>query len=390
MSYSQDNMIPFIDLAAQQAPIRSDIDKAIQAVLDHGRYIMGPEIEQLEYKLAEFTGSKHVVSTSSGTDALLLCLMALGLKPGDGVIVPSFSFAASAEVMPCLGAIPVFGDVDRHSFTLDPTRLADAKASADALGVNVVGIIPVGLFGQPANMPAIQDFANAHGLWVLDDAAQSLGATQQNRQVGQLAKATATSFFPAKPLGCYGDGGALFTDDDGLAEIAKSARVHGMGKNRYDYERIGMTARLDTIQAAVLLEKLKLFPDALARRQSRADRYNAALKDIVIPQYLASDTTSSWAQYCFLLPQHVDRDMVQKRLMEKGIPSVVYYKMGIHEHAPYAAYPLAKAADGKNDRLPVTAELCQRILSLPFHAWLDDVTQDYITDHVAAIMDDLA
>jgi dTDP-4-amino-4,6-dideoxygalactose transaminase len=382
-SYSAENMIPFIDLAAQQKRIRPDVDKAIQAVLDHGMYIMGPEVQALEDQLAVFTGTKHAVSTSSGTDALILCLMALGLKPGDGVIVPSFSFAASAEVMPCLGAIPIFAEVNPHSFTLDPARLNDALAAANTAGINVVGIIPVGLFGQPSDMAAINQFADQHHLWVLDDAAQSLGATQHGKQVGEMAKATATSFFPAKPLGCYGDGGALFTDDDGLAEIAKSARVHGMGKNRYDYERIGMTARMDTMQAAVLLEKLKLFPEELQRRQAKADRYNSALKDIVSPQHLAHDATSSWAQYCFLLPAGVDRDMVQEQLKSVGIPSVVYYKMGIHEHAPYARYPVAQGG------LPVTADLCQRILSLPFHAWIDDDTQDYITDHFIRIMRDL-
>ena len=383
MPYSAENMIPFIDLAAQQKHIRRDVDKAIQAVLDHGQYIMGPEVRELEDQLAEFTGVKHAVSTSSGTDALILCLMALGLKPGDGVIVPSFSFAASAEVMPCLGAIPIFADVDPNHFTLDPTRLADAWAAADTAGINVVGIIPVGLFGQPADMSAINQFANQHNLWVLDDAAQSLGAERQGQRVGQMAKATATSFFPAKPLGCYGDGGALFTNDDHLADIAKSARVHGMGKNRYDYERIGMTARMDTMQAAILLKKLKLFPEELQLRQARADRYNAALKPMVSPQHLTSDATSSWAQYCFLLPEGTDRDVVQNELKTCGIPSVVYYKMGIHEHAPYASYPVA------NGGLPVTADLCQRILSLPFHAWIDDATQDYVIDHFTRIMDNL-
>lgn len=383
MSYSAQNMIPFIDLAAQQTHIRSDVDRAIQKVLDHGQYIMGPEISTLEEKLAEFTGTKHVVSTSSGTDALILCLMALELKPGDGVIVPSFSFAASAEVMPCLGAIPIFAEVDQHSYTLDPTRLGDALTTAQAANINVVGIIPVGLFGQPSDMLAINQFAKQNGLWVLDDAAQSLGAERHGQRVGQMAKATATSFFPAKPLGCYGDGGALFTNDRTLADIARSARVHGMGKNRYDYERIGMTARMDTIQAAVLLEKLKLFPEELQLRQAHADRYNAALKDFISPQALASDATSSWAQYCFLLPNGIDRNMVQDKLRECGIPSVIYYKMGIHEHAPYLPYPVA------NGELPVTADLCNRILSLPFHAWMDHDTQDYIIEHFVQVMDDL-
>ncbi|NBR40097.1 MAG: DegT/DnrJ/EryC1/StrS aminotransferase family protein [Alphaproteobacteria bacterium] len=320
-------MIPFIDLAAQQAHIRPQVDEALQKVLNHGQYIMGPEITALETKLAQFTKTRHAISTSSGTDALLLCLMALGLRPGDGVIVA---------------------------------------------GIRVVGIIPVGLFGQAADMVTINHFADSHGLWVLDDAAQSLGAQRDGKVVGQMAKMTATSFFPAKPLGCYGDGGAVFTDDDDLADITKSARVHGMGKNRYQYDRIGMTARMDTMQAAVLLEKLAIFPDELRRRQVLADRYHDALAGLVTPQKLANDATSSWAQYCVLLPNGTDRNTIQAALKQKGIPTAIYYTQGIHQHPPYAAYPIETGG------LEVTAELCDRILALPFHAWLDDATQDYI------------
>jgi len=370
--YSAENMIPFIDLAAQQAHIRPQVDEALQKVLNHGQYIMGPEIAALETKLAQFTKTRHAISTSSGTDALLLCLMALGLRPGDGVIVPSFSFAASAEVMPCLGAVPIFAEVDHETFTLDPHKLDDAMAAAQAAGIRVVGIIPVGLFGQAADMVTINHFADSHGLWVLDDAAQSIGAQRDGKVVGQMAKMTATSFFPAKPLGCYGDGGAVFTDDDDLADITKSARVHGMGKNRYQYDRIGMTARMDTMQAAVLLEKLAIFPDELQRRQVLADRYHDALAGLVTPQKLANDATSSWAQYCVLLPNGTDRNTIQAALKQKGIPTAIYYTQGIHQHPPYAAYPIETGG------LEVTAELCDRILALPFHAWLDDTTQDYI------------
>ncbi len=375
-TYSADYMIPFIDLAAQQDRIRPQIDSALQKVLNHGQYIMGPEIAALETQLAQFTNTRHAISTSSGTDALLLCLMALGLRPGDGVIVPSFSFAASAEVMPCLGAVPIFAEVDRETFTLDAHKLDDAMAAAKTAGIKVVGIMPVGLFGQAADMATINQYADSHGLWVLDDAAQSLGAWRDGQTAGQMAKMTATSFFPAKPLGCYGDGGAVFTDDDDLADIAKSARVHGMGKNRYQYDRIGMTARMDTMQAAILLEKLALFPDELRRRQAIADRYHDALKGLVMPQKLTDGATSSWAQYCVLLPETTDRSSIQACLKQKGIPTAIYYTQGIHQHPPYAAYPIEKGG------LKVTGELCERIVALPFHAWLDDTTQDYIIDGV--------
>ncbi|NBQ83584.1 MAG: DegT/DnrJ/EryC1/StrS aminotransferase family protein, partial [Alphaproteobacteria bacterium] len=244
--------IPFIDLAQQQALIRPQLEAALTAVLDHGQYIMGPEVHQLEADLAAFCGAKHAISCSSGTDALMLALMAMDLKPGQGVIVPSFTFAASAEVMPCLGAIPVFAEIDPVTFNLDADRLGDAKAAAEAKGINVVGIISVGLFGQPADYDAIKAFADSHGLWLIDDAAQSFGASWQGKAVGHLGAITATSFFPAKPLGCYGDGGAIFTDRDDFAEIMTSARIHGMGRVRYTHDRIGMTARLDSMQAAVL------------------------------------------------------------------------------------------------------------------------------------------
>ena len=263
-------MIPFIDLAAQQARIRDKIDAGFGTVLNHGAYIMGPEVGALESRLAEAAGTKHCISCSSGTDALILALLAQGLRPGQGVIVPSFTFAASAEVMPVLGAVPVFAEVDPVTFNLDPSGLPAAKEAAEAAGIDLVGIIGVGLFGQPADFAAIAGFAEAEGLWVIDDAAQSFGASLNNTPVGQLADITCTSFFPAKPLGCYGDGGAVFTDDDEIAEIIRSCRVHGMGKTKYDNVRIGMTGRLDTMQAVVLDAKLDIFADELEARQAVA------------------------------------------------------------------------------------------------------------------------
>jgi len=368
--------IPFIDLAQQQALIRPQLDAALAAVLDHGQYIMGPEVHQLEADLAAFCGAKHAISCSSGTDALMLALMAMDLKPGQGVIVPSFTFAASAEVMPCLGAIPVFAEIDPVTFNLDADRLGDAKAAAEAKGINVVGIISVGLFGQPADYDAIKAFADSHGLWLIDDAAQSFGASWQGKAVGHLGAITATSFFPAKPLGCYGDGGAIFTDRDDFAEIMTSARIHGMGRVRYTHDRIGMTARLDSMQAAVLIEKLRLFAGELTARQSVADRYAEGLKDVVTVPQLAAGATSSWAQYVITLPQGANRQAIQERLNQHGVPTAIYYPMGIHQQTPYAHYPVAEGG------LPITEDLCHRVLALPMHPYLETDTQSYIIEKV--------
>jgi len=364
--------IPLIDLAQQQSIIRDRIDAAIERVLNHGQYIMGPEVSELEEALAAFSSSRHVVSCSSGTDALMLGLMALGVRPGDGVIVQSFTFAASAEVLPCLGAIPIFADVDPVTFNLSPDSLKSAKTAADKAGIKVVGIITVGLFGQAADMDAITGFAEEEGIWVFDDAAQSFGASYKGRPVGTLAPLTATSFFPAKPLGCYGDGGAVFTDNDEFAAIMRSARIHGMGQERYSHERIGMTARLDTIQAAILLEKLAIFSDELRQRQDVADRYDSGLGGSVSTPQLAAGNTSSWAQYIITLTPGTDRGKVQAALKEKGIPTAIYYPKGMHQQPPYAMYPVA------GNGLPVTEDLCPRVLALPMHPYLDADTQDYI------------
>ena len=372
--------VPFIDLGRQQDRIRSAVDARITAVLDHGQYIMGPEVAELEAALQSYSGNAHAISCSSGTDALMLGLMALGLRPGEAVIVPSFTFAASAEVLPCLGAVPIFAEIDPVTFNLDPQRLGEALATARKTGLNCVGIISVGLFGQPADMEAITAFAEAEGLWVLDDAAQSYGATWQGRKVGTLAPITATSFFPAKPLGCYGDGGAVFTDDDSMAEIMRSARIHGMGRERYTHDRIGMTARLDTIQAAVLLEKLAIFDDELSRRQQVADIYDAGLRDHLTTPQLADGATSSWAQYCVTLAPGADREAIRARLMEAGIPTAIYYPKGMHEQEPYRHFPVTEGG------LAITEDCCQRVLALPFHPYLEPQQQDrIITAVIAAI-----
>ena len=256
--------IPFIDLAAQRRRLGKAVDEAILRVLDHGGYIMGPEVRALEAELARFCGARHAISCANGTDALAIVLMAKGVRPGDAIFCPAFTFAATAEVVAWLGATPVFVDVREDTFNLDPDSLAGAVGAARVLGLNPVGVIPVDLYGLPADYDALEPVCAREGLWMLCDAAQSFGATYKGRKVGSIGLATAVSFYPAKPLGCYGDGGAIFTDDEALAAVMRSIRVHGEGADKYDNVRIGLNGRLDTVQAAVLIEKLKIFPDEIA------------------------------------------------------------------------------------------------------------------------------
>ena len=365
-------MIPFIDLKAQQNLIRNKIEERIKAVLDHGQYILGPEVKELEKKLSIYTGAKYVLCCSSGTDALLLALLGLKLKAGEGVIVPAFSFASSAEVMPLLGAIPIFIDIENETFNLDPSKLADAFKTATEMGIKVKGIMSVGLFGQPADMKPINEFAKNNNLWVLDDAAQSFGGKYYGNNVGNLCEVSATSFFPAKPLGCYGDGGAIFTNDPEIYEIANSSHVHGMGKNRYEYDRIGMNARISTIQAAILLEKLEIFPSELRKRQDVANNYNKYLNDLKLNiklPLIKNKCVSSWAQYTIILPENIDRSKLQEELKSKDIPTAIYYPIPLNEHEPYKNFPISKSG------LANTNYLARNVLSLPMHPYLteDDI-----------------
>ena len=364
--------IPFIDLKSQQARIRDKIDTGLAAVLDHGAYIMGPEIMALEERLAKWSGAKHNISCSSGTDALSLALQGLGLKPGQGVIVPSFTYTATAEVMPVMGAIPVFAEVDPVTFNIDPTQLDAAFVAARDADVKIVGIIGVGLFGQPANYQALMQYAEANNLWLIDDAAQSFGASMNRHKVGTLAHVTCTSFFPAKPLGCYGDGGAVFTDDDGIAEIIRSCRVHGMGMNKYQNVRIGMTGRLDTMQAVVLDAKLDIFAEELVMRQQVADRYQDKIGNIVETPSLAVGASSSWAQYTIKLLDGVDRDAVSSKMQAAGVPTAIYYPVPMHCQPPYSHFPVAGGT------LQTTDRLSKCVISLPMHPYLDDDTQNII------------
>ena len=372
-------MLPFIDLKAQQKLIRNKIDKRIKTVLDHGQYILGPEVKELEKKLSIYTNSEHVLCCSSGTDALLLALLGLKLKAGEGVIVPAFSFASSAEVMPLLGAIPIFIDVESDTFNLDPSKIADAFNTASKMGIKVKGIMSVGLFGQPADMDPINDFAQNNNLWVLDDAAQSFGGMYNGNNVGDLCEVTATSFFPAKPLGCYGDGGAIFTNNEEIYEIANSSHVHGMGKSRYEYERIGMNARMSTIQAAILLEKLEIFPSELIKRKVVADNYYKHLKDLNVNikfPLLKSKFVSSWAQYTIILPDNINRSKLQEDLRSKNIPTAVYYPIPLNEHKPYNQYPVSKSG------LKNTNYLARKVLSLPMHPYLNEDDIIYISKNI--------
>src|ERR1700751_97329 len=295
--------IPFIDVAAQRRRLGRSVDEAIARVLGHCQFILGPEVRALEAELAAFCGAHHAVTCASGTDALILALMAHGVGPGDAVICPSFTFTATAEVVALVGATPVFADVEEASFNLDPESLQRACAAARELGLRPRAVIPVDLFGQPADHDRIASVAAEQELFVLDDAAQAFGATYKNRRLGTLAPATATSFFPAKPLGCYGDGGAVLTDDEELAQVMRSLRVHGEGGGgKYDCVRIGINGRLDTIQAAVLMEKLKIFPEEILARERIARRYNAALADVAGVPPVLDGCTSTWAQYTIKVP----------------------------------------------------------------------------------------
>ena len=325
--------IPFIDVAAQRRRLGSAIDDAVGRVLDHCQFIQGPEVRALEADLAAFCGAKHVIGCSSGTDALLLVLMAWQVGPGDAVICPAFTFCATAEVVALIGAVPVMADVVADTFNLDPASFERAIATAKQRGLKPKAVIPVDLFGLPADHDAIAEIAAAHGVKVLDDAAQAFGATYRGRKLGTLGDATATSFFPAKPLGCYGDGGAVFTDDDALAARVKSLRVHGENAgDKYDALHIGITGRLDSIQAAVLIEKLKIFPGEIAARQAVAARYAENLAGVATTPRAGNESTSVWAQYTIRLepgrrdalgcsaqgPRHPDRDLLRQAIASPG------------------------------------------------------------------------
>jgi dTDP-4-amino-4,6-dideoxygalactose transaminase len=367
--------VPFIDLQAQRRRIGPRMEQALARVLAHGAFIMGPEVAELEKRMAAFCRVKHALSCSSGTDALILALMAKGIGRGDAVICPSFTFAATAEVVALLGATPVFADILPDTFNLDPAGIGPAVAAAQSAGLRPRAAIVVDLFGQPADYARLQPALESHRLIVLADGAQSFGAAFQGRRVGSIGEIACTSFFPAKPLGCYGDGGAVFTDDDALAAAMVSLRVHGQGADKYDNVRIGINGRLDTLQAAVLLEKLAIFEDEIALRQRVAARYNELLAGHAIVPAVMPGATSVWAQYTLRFKPG-RRDAVAAALKAEGIPTAIYYPKPLHQQTAYRHFPVA------GGELPVSDRLAGEVLSLPMHPYLDEATQDRI---VAAV-----
>ena len=372
--------VPFIDIAAQRHRLGKSIDEAVSRVLGHCQFINGPEVTRLEADLAAFSGASHVVSCASGTDALLMVLMAKDVGRGDAVFCPSFTFCATGEAVALTGATPVFVDVDQATFNMDAASLTRGIATARRLGLKPRAIIPVDLFGQSADHDSIAAIAAAEGLFVLDDAAQAFGASYKGRRLGTFGLATATSFFPAKPLGGFGDGGAIFTDDAELAATLRSIRVHGQGSDKYDNVRLGLTGRLDTMQAAILIEKLKIFEDEIAARNMVAERYAQGLGNVVAVPRLASGCTSVWAQYTIRLPQGCDRDGFAAALKAQGIPTAIYYVKSMHQQTAYRDFPVA---DGG---LPACESLSNDVISLPMHAYLDEPTQERVIKAVHGAM----
>jgi UDP-2-acetamido-2-deoxy-ribo-hexuluronate aminotransferase len=384
----------FIDLACQQKRIRTQLEKRILAVLDHGKYINGPEIIALERQLAEFTGVKHAISCSSGTDALLLSLMSYGIGPGDIVFTSPFTFVATAEVIQLTGAVPVFVDIDSSTFNIDPDKLSkaiNAVSTGDSsehplprpfsTNFKSKAIIAVDLFGLPADYTAVNRIAKDHSLFVIEDAAQSFGAEYNGKKACSLADVGCTSFFPAKPLGCYGDGGMCFTDDDHLAVVMESIRVHGKGADKYDNVRIGINGRLDTLQAAVLLSKMTIFREEVNLRQSIAKRYQELLSGInslKVPQE-SPGCKSVWAQYSILTQDAEQRDQIQIGLKKAEIPTAVYYPKPLHLQTAFAGLNYRKGD------FPVSEDTAERILSLPMHPYLEAAEQDEIAEHIYGI-----
>jgi len=373
-------MLPFIDLAAQQARIKPEVDAAIARVLAHGQYILGPEVRELEQQLAEFCSAKYCVTCSDGTDAIALCLMRMGVRPGDAVFVPSFTFVATAAVVCWLGATPYFVDIDPGTYNMDPSSLRAAilECQRDKKLIPL-GVIAVDLFGLPADFDALNAVADEFGLWLLMDSAQGFGGNYHGRRTGSLGRFATTSFFPAKPLGCYGDGGAIFTNDESDVEILHSLRMHGQGKDKYDNVRVGMTGRLDTLQAAILIEKLKIFEDEIAARKRIAARYTAALQNIVETPHVPKNYRSTWAQYTIGVPPD-RRTALQEQLKAAEIPTAIYYPRPLHLQPAYKHHPVVGGS------LPHSERRAHAVLSLPMHPYLTEPVQDKIINVLAEAM----
>ncbi len=356
------------------------MEQAISAVVDGGNYILGPQVAELEAKLAAFSGASHVVGVANGTDAIGLSLLSMGIRPGDAVICPAFTFAATAEAIAWLGATPVFADVDAATYNLDVANLPLALDAAVRAGCKPRAVIAVDLFGQTADYDPLRAFCRAHGLALVDDAAQGFGASYHGTRVGCLGDVTTASFFPAKPLGCSGDGGAILTNDAAQADLLRSLRFHGKGGDKYDNVRIGMNSRLDTIQAAILLEKLAVFEDEIVARERVARRYTAALADVVTTPYVLPDCTSVWAQYTLRVPAAA-RDKFRADLDARGVPTNVYYPKPLHQQTAYRRYPVA------GNGLAVSERIAHEVVSLPMHPYLYAPTQDFIIAAVRECLD---
>lgn len=371
-------ILPFIDLNSQYLDHKSSLDSAVLKVLEHGQYIMGPEVKELELKLADYIGVKHALACSSGTDALALPLMALKLNKGDAVFTSPFTFFASAESISLVGATPVFVDIDPHTYNIDPEDL-DRKIQAvlNKGELTPKAIMPVDLFGLAADYDQINKIAKKHGLFVLEDAAQSFGAQHKSEKAGGLADVGATSFYPAKPLGCYGDGGAVFTNDSSLHEELVSLRVHGQATSgdKYDNVRIGLNARMDTIQAAVLLEKLKIYDGEIERRNQVANSYTEKLVGIVKTPVIPINQGCVWAQYSV---QSENRESIRTSLENKGIPTAVFYPIPIHLSTAY------KSLGHSEGDFPVSESVSKKIFSLPMHPYLEEKDIKFISDAIAA------
>ena len=362
----------FIDLKMQQARIKDKIDARFQAVLSHGQYIMGPEVKQLEHNLSAFCGADHTISCANGTDALSLALMALDIGHGDAVFVPSFTFAATAEVIPQLQATPVFVDVDERTFNMDANSLKQSIVWAKQQGLNPAVVIPVDMFGLPADYDTIQEIASENSMKIIGDSAQGFGGTYKGRTTGTLADITTTSFFPAKPLGCYGDGGALFTNDPEIADLLNSFRVHGKGKEKYDNVRLGMNSRLDTMQAAFMLEKLAIYADELEARQKIANTYTNALGDLIATPIIPDNYTSVWAQFTLTAQSTQDRNTLMTALKQADIPSMVYYPKPLHKQEAFTKYITADLD------LQTSDQLSERVFSIPMHPYLSQEDQSHV------------
>jgi len=375
MAATEFKKIDFIDLKAQQQRIRASLEQRIKKVMDHGAYIMGPEIAELEDRLAKYVGVNHCVVCGSGTDALLMPLMAYDIKPGDVVFTSPFTFIATAEVVALLGATTVFVDIDPRTYNIDPRKLEEEiqKFQKENSGKKAKGIIPVDLFGQTADYDPIEAVAKKYNLFVLQDAAQSFGATYKGRKAGSMGDAAATSFFPAKPLGCYGDGGAVFCNDNGMMEKLRSIRVHGQGSDKYNNVRIGINGRLDTMQAAVLLAKMEIFDEEIHLRNAAAARYSEKLKNSVTTPYVPKEFVSVWAQYS-LVTEH--RDAMLDKLKSRGVPTAVYYPKPLHLQEAF------RSLGYKRGDFPVSERIADSIFSVPMHPYLKGDVQDYIVQAI--------